>query len=291
MKPGSPQQVPGAAGASRRGAASARASTGTRRAQARLASGSARERGEGEAEAAEVDQRAGEHRPDDVGERRREPEPGEDPLQLGRRRCAMRPAERWIAIRPKFAPAPVSIAATQRPMNWPAGTKVRDHGADAAGDRQRDRDAGSAGDSRGGRRAGRRRARATIGAAANRPSRTPTAQAAWPSRSAASGAAMRTPAMHECSAIWPPISASSARVDSPAAAGAQSSASSVGVGVVEHVPAAAPGTRSSGSASTPCQAARHGAGAHLGLVDRVARLLQLLARVREGVRRTCRTRS
>ena len=38
--------------------------------------------------------------------------------------CAMRPAERWIAIRPKLVPAPVSSAAMHRPTNWPAGTTV-----------------------------------------------------------------------------------------------------------------------------------------------------------------------
>ena len=38
--------------------------------------------------------------------------------------CAIRPAERWIAIRPKLVPAPVSSAATHRPTNWPVGTRV-----------------------------------------------------------------------------------------------------------------------------------------------------------------------
>ena len=106
------------------------------------------------------------------------------------------PAVRWIAIRPKFVPAPVSIAATQRARNWPAGSTVATTAqmppatVRPTASRIGTVIAVPVGEAAGG-------SASTIGAAANRPSRTPTAHAAWPSRSASSGAAMRMPAMHE----------------------------------------------------------------------------------------------
>ncbi|GAB4564228.1 MAG: hypothetical protein Tsb007_33360 [Rhizobacter sp.] len=51
----------------------------------------------------------------------------------------------------------------------------------------------------------------TTGAAANKPSNTPTAQVGWPLCKASKGPATRTPAMHECRQIWPMIKASRGR--------------------------------------------------------------------------------
>ena len=94
----------------------------------------------------------------------------------------MRPAERWIAIRPKLAPAPVSSAATHRPTNWPAGTTVAIDGADAADDGERDRDpdrhvvAVAIGEAPGGEREHDRRRREQAEQNADRPRRVAFAQ-------------------------------------------------------------------------------------------------------------------
>ena len=229
----------------------------------------------------------GEHRADDVGQRRREAEPAEDPLQLGRLAAPCGRPMRWIAIRPMFAPAPASDrgdaqASTKLAAGDEASQRPRRGRRRPSGRPRR----GSAGGSRAGRRAGRRPARATIGAAANRPSRMPTAQAAWPSRSAASGAAMRMPAMHECSAIWPPISASSAR-DRPAGRRVtRSASSSASAGsIVERSGQQRLARAAPAAASTPCAALRAIARVRTSAsLDRVAiASLQLLARVREHV--------
>src|SRR5204863_10055507 len=121
----------------------------------------------------------------------------------------------------------------------------------------------------------------TTGAAANRPSRTPTAHAAWPSRSAASGAAMRMPAMHEWSAIWPPISASSALLNS--LLGRSVIRVVVGIGVVD------PRSRQErlhaqlGRRLDALQGARHLARSRLRLADRVDDRVRLPLDVGEDV--------
>ena len=97
-------------------------------------------------------------------------------------RCAMRPAERWIAIRPKFAPAPVSRAATQRTMNWPAGSQVATTAQMPPPTVERDRDADrhvvavAIGEAPGGERERDRRRREQAEQHAHRPRRVAFAQ-------------------------------------------------------------------------------------------------------------------
>ena len=101
----------------------------------------------------------------------------------------------------------------------------------------------------------------STGAAANSASSTPTAQALWPSRSACSGAAMRTPAMAACRPIWPTISASSIAAEAgrgAVAAALQARGASVGpssssspgrAAIAACAPRAAPRPTSAGASS------------------------------------------
>ena len=115
MKPGSPSRSQ-EFGRRSAAATSARASTGTKRAQTRLASGSAASTAKASWKPAKSISVPATTGPTTLASA------GASPSQEKMRfrsvvPLAMRPAERWIAIKPKLVPAPVSSAATQRPMN------------------------------------------------------------------------------------------------------------------------------------------------------------------------------
>ena len=150
------QQVPGvrrrSASASRRRAPR----RGTRRAQTRLASGSSAST----AKARRKPLRSI-STPASTGPTTFE-SAGARPSQLKMRlssvaSCAIRPAERWIAIRPKFAPAPVSDRRRRRGTTKLARPETgRERRRRCRRPRSGRPRPGSAGDSRAGRRAGRR---------------------------------------------------------------------------------------------------------------------------------------
>ena len=146
---------------------------------------------------------------------------------------------------PKFAPAPVKHRGAAQQRELRAAAEQRRSDGEHAAERVRTTASAAAGGSRAGRPSRPAGSASTIGAAANSASSTPTAHSAWPSRSACSGAAMRTPAMHACRPIWPTISASSVRV---------TAAPSRHRATLARRPRAAPGSsccaRASGSAST-----------------------------------------
>ena len=206
-----------------------------------------REHGEGETEPAGVDERAREHRADDVGQRRREAEPREHLLQLGRiaRHAAGCALDRDQA---EIGAGPGEQAGGAQGRDLPARQRRPEHGAQAAGDRQQHRDldrqvvAVTIGEAPGRQREDDGR----DGEAAEDDAERPRPRGLR--RGTASGAAMRMPAMHECSATWPPMSAEQRAAPVAASASPQPSAgSSKSISIVDGNSAA---VRSAGSAST-----------------------------------------
>ncbi len=101
-------------------AAAGRASAGTRRAQTRLASGSSASTAKARRKplrSISTPASTGPTTFDSAGAR-----PSQLKIRLSSvESCAIRPAARWIAIRPTLAPAPVNVAATQSTakLAWP----------------------------------------------------------------------------------------------------------------------------------------------------------------------------
>ena len=285
--PGSAQQVPArcrrAPVAPRRGGAS----RGTCRAADQRGERQQQHRSEGGAKAASVDQHAGQHRPDHVGQRRRQAEPAEDAHALGAvgGRAAGGALDRDqpdVGAGAGAASRPRTAARTARAAE-PASTATASSAAERRqGHRELHRPvvAVAVGQPAGRAAPARSAPRRTARAARPPPTRL------WPSRSACSGAAMRRPAMRACRPIWPTISASSARDAAPRHGSGDRRSARSSSGAEQQLLRTRFGQRLDAA-----QLARHRARAHLGGIDRAARLVELLLRLAPARRRTCRTRS